>query len=686
MATEIAQFPSQTFGNESSKKSRKALDSLIGIALALPGISRVQAQQTTSTSPQADAGYSRYSENKNHYKIDTYETSLLFLVSPTFEVGLSAVRDLMTGASPFGYLPNIITSASTRGSIIPGTSVDPAFLLTEVSTGQSIIDTRNQVEGLVNYYLPDGKVALNTGYSTEVDYESFYENLNTEWYFNKKNTIVYAGVGVAYNITRPQAINFQTRKGKSNTETLFLAVKQDVNKNFYIQQNAELIFDNGFLSDPYKIIAFNGPNILNWPGAVPRRDNIFVGYEQRPNRRMTGAFVTNLVHYITCFDSALHFTYRYAANSWNIHSNTFELGYYQPFLESWEIAPKVRYYTQDSASFYALSYHTKSTPLFLHSKPLRRHKASSDYRLASFGSIGYDITLSKKFQNPSIKLSTTFGFTKRATNFSWTKSKLPKNPSNQFHSKYVAVQLTSDFPQKLSFKKAEKRDYPYQKGDISIQPLMVSFAGMTFGRKHYDTKFTTSTVAKRSMYRNMRGLGLNDIHRNGIGYDFQAGYFPLDCTELFADLGFIYEGRLKKPTVVNALAFRFKERTTYRTNLGARYYFDTKTIFTPFVGFMGGIEWQPKTKSDVYTGASPLGQKIGRFKIFKAQNLFNGAFLAGMDYRFDKTYAVSFQTGLYYYQRNKAANIAIPGQQKQKISDYKNKVIVPVSISLKIIL
>jgi hypothetical protein len=95
-----------------------------------------------------------------------------------------------------------------------------------------------------------------TGYSRENDYESFFENITTEWYFNKKNTVLYVGAGYAYNITNVTAGSLG--KGISNTESLFLGIKQDINKDFYIQQNAEVIFDNGFLSDWYKNITFNG--------------------------------------------------------------------------------------------------------------------------------------------------------------------------------------------------------------------------------------------------------------------------------------------------------------------------------------------------------------------------------------------------------------------------------------------
>lgn len=694
-------------------KSNKALDSLIGIALTLPGITAAQAQSTISTNPKAEAFYSRYSENKNRYKIDTYETSLLFPVSSEWELGLGAVRDLMTGASTTGYFPQFVIPASP-GVIVPGTSVSTEYLLKEAGTGASIVDTRNQVSAVANYYLPDGKMSFDGGYSAEDDFESFFGNLNTEWDFNKKNTVVFAGFGYAYNISRPAqknsdilstlfASNHNSNRGKYHTERFNLGIKQDINKDFYVQQNAELILDNGDLFDPYKIITFNAPNTLNWPNAI-QVGNVFIGADRRPTSRVTGAFVTSLVHYITCFESALHFNYRYAANTWDIHSNTFELAYYQPFLKSWEIAPKFRYYTQDRASFYALSYHTTPTPLFLHSKRLRKNKASSDYRLANFGSLGYDITLSKSFNDPGIKLSATFGFAKRATGFSWTKNKGPKNPSNQFHQKYVAVQLSSEFPQKLSFKKTEKCNAIYKEGEFSIVPLTVSFTGQTFGRKHKDTKFVvpnaTPPINKAnhfidSMYRNQRGFGLNDIHRNGLAYDFQLGYFLRDNTEVFADLGFVNEKPLQQPTGIILNGFKFKERTSYKTNLGARYYFDTTTIFTPFVGLMAGNVHQPKTKANVYP-YNPFSfqifrPKIGTFEIFKAQNLFNGALLAGLDYRFDKNFAVSLSTGVYYYKRNKAKQLVVPGQPGTqptiyKISDYKNKIVVPVSISLKIIL
>ncbi|MBY0292945.1 MAG: DUF3570 domain-containing protein, partial [Alphaproteobacteria bacterium] len=159
----VSQTSQEPLKTDTSKPSNKALDSLIGIALALPGITSGQAQQPISTNPQLDAFYSSYSENKSHEKIDTYQASFLTPVSSDLEVGLRATKDSITGASPNGYYPNFVISGASQGVIIPGTSTDPAYLLTDVSSGPSIVDTRNQIEAGLHYYLPEGKLTSYTG-------------------------------------------------------------------------------------------------------------------------------------------------------------------------------------------------------------------------------------------------------------------------------------------------------------------------------------------------------------------------------------------------------------------------------------------------------------------------------------------------------------------------------------------
>jgi hypothetical protein len=676
--------------------SHKVLDSLVAIAMTLPGITAAHAQDANITNPQTDLFYSTYSENNNRIKVESYAGSVKFPLSSHSQLELFADRDVVTGASTVGYFPRIISRASNPG-VIPKTSISPKFLLTEIKTGASIADTRNDIQAKGSYFFPESKLGLMAGYSTENDFQSGYANIGSEWYFNKKNTVLFSGLGIAFNTVTPSDLSFGGpnlhNSGKYNTEKMLLGIKQDLTRDFFVQQNAELILDNGFLSDPYKRIAFNGPNTVNWPGASRRSDNIFIGYDRRPSHRITGAFATQFVYYVPYFDSSLHFDYRYILNSWNLRSNTFELAYYQPLFITWEVAPRVRYYSQNRAKFYALSFHTTPTPLFLFSKPLHEGGvASSDYRLANFGSIGFDVTITKKFREPSMKLSLSFGFTKSATTYSMSKNKGPTNPTNQFHSKYIALQLNSDLPSKATHPKKETSKetfFTYKEGNISIVPLTLAFSGLTWGRKKEDTKFASSTFSPPTMSIDMlsprKAFGLNDTHRNGLGYDFQIGYFLRDTFEVFTDLGVITEKEFSEPIGAMNNAFRFKKRTSYRTNLGARYYFNVESVFYPFLGAMVGNERQPKTSADVYVYNRPgVGAKIGRFEIFKAQNLFNGALLVGTDYRFDETYAVSFSTGIYYYQRNKSKRLILP-DETYKISDHKNKIIIPFNISLKII-
>lgn len=286
--------------NKPLKKNKKFLESLIGIAATLPGIvTSAQAQKAITTSPKVDAFYSRYSENHFKYKVDSYATNMLFPISSNWEFELGALREAMTGASISTYFPNALVNPHQQGSLVPGTSPVPGLTLVETLTGQSIIETRSQVSGRANYYLPDGRHSFEGGYSTENDFESFFGNLNSEWYFNKKNTVLFTGFGYAYNISRPvqrdlnyafilfNGTNLVGERGKYNTERFNLGIKQDINKNFYVQQNAELIFDNGDLFDPYKKIAWVGPNTLNWPNAV-KFGPVFAGSDRRPNRRITG--------------------------------------------------------------------------------------------------------------------------------------------------------------------------------------------------------------------------------------------------------------------------------------------------------------------------------------------------------------------------------------------------------------
>lgn len=691
------------------KKQTSKLDALLGIALTLPGLAaESHASKPMATTPKIGAFYGAYSEKR--YTIDKHEASFLMPVSPDKEIEITTVMDTMTGASVAGYFPSYILPSSAAGERVGNSSTDPSHTLVEGVTKQSIVDKRRQIAAKVNYYIPDAVLSLDGGYSTENDFQSFFTNATSQWEFNKKNTVLEAGLGYAYNITNPAkknteylyaqySPNYSDNKGHSSTYKLHLGLNQLINKNFYAQQTAELTHDKGFLSDPYKAILYVGDNTLNWPDSTDLVD-VKSGADRRPRKRTTGAFVTSLVHYVPRFESSLHFNYRIAFNSWQMTSHTFDLSYAQPLSYGWELVPKVRYYSQDEASFYALVYKTSaSSALYPYAKDLRRNKASSDYRLSALGTIGFDVTLSKKFENSNLKVSATAGYAKTSPTYGFSKSKGPKNPTADYTRKFIAVQLTADLSEKAPMQKSRDQTTSrsgtmFKQGTVTLQPLSAVLTPLSLGKGKKDTKFMWDAqfpvhTMEQNMYKNQRSLGFGDGYRNGIGYRAELGYFVRDRLELFTDLGFSYEKGLDQATIIGPQAFKFKSRTTYNTGIGARYYFDTKSTITPYVGAVGGVEWQPRTKAAAYTYPFTdftqflvVGPKIGDFTIFKSQQLFNGSLFAGFTYLFKENIALNLQAGLQYHQQNKRRMITIGGNN-YTISDNKNKFIVPLNISVK---
>lgn len=684
------------------------LDTLLGFALALPGLATAaQASQTISTTPKVGAFYGSYSEDR--YTIDKHEAFLSMPLSADKEISVMAVMDSMTGASVAGYLPRYLTNPVEGSKVIQNSSIDANHTLVEALTGQSIVDKRRQVSAKINYYIPDAVLSLDGGYSTENDFQSFFSNASAKWEFNKKNTVLETGFGYVHNISTPvkknteylyvsAAPNYSDNKGQNDAYKMHLGLNQIINKNFYIQQTAELSISDGDLSDPYKIILYVGNDTLNWPNSTTLAD-VKVGSERRPNQKTTGAFVTSLVHYVPPFDGSLHFDYRFAMNSWQMRSHTFNLSYTQPISTGWEVTPKFRYYTQSAASFYALVFHTQPSALYPYSKELARNKASSDYRLSSFGTFGLDLTVSKRFDNSNLKISATAGYAKTSPTYGFTKYEGPRNATADYTRKFIAVQLSADLSEKTSFKKSNdlfstRSGEMYKRGTFTLQPLSLTMTELTFGKGKEDTNFTwdggfpTSSMEK-SMYQNQRSYGLSDGHRNALSYHAQLGYFIKDRIELFTDLGISHEKELKDPTIIGPRAFKFDSRTTYHTGLGMRYYFETNSNLTPYVGFLAGVQWQPKTTTNayLYDFADPtqflvVGPRIGNFTIFKSQQLFKGGLVTGLSYLFKENIALNLDAGLHFHQQNKEKNINIGGFN-YTIRDNKDKFTIPLKISVK---
>lgn len=433
----------------SKNKTLLAVNSLTALAMALPGLKPAQAETQQITNPKSTFHYTRLDEGRHRYKIDIYQALLEMLLTKNIDVSLKVGRDVMSGASSIFYWPASIESAT--GSVSS---------LKEFRSGASIADHRNEAI-LTARYFGDEKIVSVHGYlSEEDDYTSGKFGGNYTHQFNKKSTEVSLGYSFTNNKIRPTNTSnafVPNRKVKAhnNTNNANITIKQDLSDKNYISQNFEFSYDKGYLADPYKgVFVYGNATHLEPIGALyspflPGAINPFVGFtilhDKRPKNKRSYISYTKFVQYLATFDSALHLDYRFIYNTWNIKSHTASFTYIQPAFETWEFSGSLRYYAQTKARFYSMAFTALPAPPFK-AKKIHKNHHSSDYRLANFGSLTYELGVSTKFMaNKSGTVRLVGGAIQRHNSLYLAKKHKPKNPSNNFNSYYLTIELKFDF-------------------------------------------------------------------------------------------------------------------------------------------------------------------------------------------------------------------------------------------------
>jgi len=129
-------------------------------------------------------------------------------------------------------------------------------------------------------------------------------------------------------------------------------------------------------------------------------------FDKRPNTRNQTAVGISYSRYLEKYESGLHVDYRFSNDSWGADSHTVEVKVKKEFGEGWMVATGLRYYTQNNADFYNIVF--TDYP--------ENNIASSDYRLASFGSLAPKLEISKQF-NEHINVQLNYEYYKRRYDF-----------------------------------------------------------------------------------------------------------------------------------------------------------------------------------------------------------------------------------------------------------------------------
>jgi len=131
--------------------------------------------------------------------------------------------------------------------------------------------------------------------------------------------------------------------GHSESRSFLAGVSQVLTKDLIAGVTFEVITDQGLLSNPYRSIRF-----------LARGEPLGYGLGSQiyPNTH-TSTAVEGRAKYYLPYRAAASVSYRYFDDTWGVRAHTAELGYTQPISNLWILEGRLRYYTQNHATFYS---------------------------------------------------------------------------------------------------------------------------------------------------------------------------------------------------------------------------------------------------------------------------------------------------------------------------------------------
>jgi hypothetical protein len=202
--------------------------------------------------------------------------------------------------------------------------------------------------------------SLQLSYSDENDYLSLGIGLLDSVDFNKKNTTFTYGGAYTYDTLEPA--NGQPN-GTKRTIDGMVGLTQVLTPTTLFTLNLAAGRAEGLLTDPYKVVELNG--VL-----VP---------EKRPDSKTKTIGYLALNQFVTPLDGAVELSFRHYTDSFGINAETLGLTWFQKIGNRFVLSPRVRYYDQTEADFYAVTF--SGSPEYY----------SADYRVSALTAISYGL-------------------------------------------------------------------------------------------------------------------------------------------------------------------------------------------------------------------------------------------------------------------------------------------------------
>ena len=272
------------------------------------------------------------------------------------QLDLLLTHDTISGASPTGGYPTLsvtTTTGASGGSSTTAAGKVPMVPYSDERKAEGISWSRR-----FGAHLP----TIDLSHSTEKDYLSKEYGISDAWtMFEGRGTLHY-GLSYADDTVSPVTRPVHLAK---KTHGLALGWTWVMGENDLVDVSVSRMKLEGYLDEPYLIVPV-GITTLS---------------EHRPGTRQRDAWLLKQAHRFE-WDGALKTSYRYYSDDWGLKAHTLDFTYDQRLDDGWIVSPRLRYYTQNDASFYA--------PKFATAQPFM----SSDYRLSAMQSLLAGLTIS----------------------------------------------------------------------------------------------------------------------------------------------------------------------------------------------------------------------------------------------------------------------------------------------------
>jgi Protein of unknown function (DUF3570) len=245
-------------------------------------------------------------------------------------------------------------SATARAKITENFALEANYFIDKVSGASvdvlsqaSVIkDERKQKSGTVEY-LHD-KTTYTASYITSVERDYISDTASFSLSQSMFGDLTTVTLGFSDTRDKVGENNGTADKpviawlGHAQSRAYSGGLSQIITKNFITDLNLQVITDAGYLANPYRSIRYLDPT---------NAKGYSLASQVYPDTHTSTAVQIQGKYYLP-YRAAVTALYRFYSDTWGVIGNTAEIDYTHPIRNKWIFEGRVRYYKQNSATFY----------------------------------------------------------------------------------------------------------------------------------------------------------------------------------------------------------------------------------------------------------------------------------------------------------------------------------------------